>query len=629
MIKSLIGKELAEHWASMILISLFMCLGFMIVLSMIMFATDGGRPLEALRSFLMTFVILTSLILGNRLVVKEYQSQTQLFLEALPLTRLGMITTKYVFGLLVILLPTLTMFGLVALMSQRIDDLTPRFLAILVSKTVAFASLAYSFFFLMGLLGRYRVAIYILIVILAFVLDNFTQLELQRFAPFALVDSRFAYERQIFPTQDLLVTASLIAGCVLMIGLLTVVREGNVASMLAEKMSYREKIVMTCLIFGVLACLTVFDERIFKRPFDLPNSLIAKSEITDVKITDPGSDRNGKAQRLVDTVANEVTELASYLDVKNLPPIFLVHRSDLDFDQFERGNLENADGVLVRANFYHDDWNSQEFLSWFAKELINATSQDRNMTESVRWVLDGFPFFWANKRGYIHSGADAYKRDVRVAYAMKKGFSKDDFSQWLTYRERVGRDIAEAMAWNGLESIKSRTSENQIRRFLQRILDPDVPSDIRSTVHIYTNSVRRVAKQELKLNDSDIFELWVARAKEVMNSHDAALEKIPELNGSVKYEKISTGSRKVSFEFDCVPPPEDGKFFVKYTELPLFDFEIAKSDEQVETLFYDKHNRSSLGPTFSRRSRFMYTFAVFSDVLGCELISGWRREEMP
>lgn len=492
MIKSLVGKELAEHWASMALIALFMCIGFLVALSREMFASDGSRPYEALQFFLITFVIVSAMILGNRLVVREYQGKTQLFLEALPLSRLGMITTKYLFGLLIILLPTLLMFGLVTLLSLRIDDLSGQFMAIVLSKTVLFAMSMYSFFFLMGLMGRYRVAIYILMTILAVVLSQFTKIEFDRFGPFALIDSRFAYERLVFPTSEVIVTALLIGACLVVIGLLTVTREGNVAAMLAEKMSYREKIFVTCLVFCIAACLMIFEEQVFKVPFDLPDALVASANVTEVKISNPGKEKQQKAQSIANSVAAEVSELVKFLSIEKLPPIFLVQRSDLDSNQYERGVLKNADGILIRANFQHADWLEQDFLSWFAGELIVATSEERTLAEPVRWVQDGFSFYWAQRQGYSHNNADTSKRDARVAYAMSLGFDKNDYHKWLTYRERVGDDIAEAMAWNGLETIRSIKGDEATRKFISRVLDPDVAADIRASIHAFTNSVGQV-----------------------------------------------------------------------------------------------------------------------------------------
>ncbi len=137
MIKSLIVKEIFQHWTSILLIVLLLGVGFVVVLSHGIMATDAGRPLDSLRTFLFTFLVLACLILGNRLVVGEYQAKTQLFLEALPLTRLGMIVTKYLMGLTIVLFAALTAFGIAAVLSSQIDDLTSRFLSILLSKTLS------------------------------------------------------------------------------------------------------------------------------------------------------------------------------------------------------------------------------------------------------------------------------------------------------------------------------------------------------------------------------------------------------------------------------------------------------------------------------------------------------------
>ena len=240
---ALIVKELREHWLPLLLIAGIMAVGFLLILAGVML-DDSGSRLEAVRRFLIALLPLGVLVLCNRLVVREYQSKTQLFLESLPVSRGRMIAVKYLLGLALVFLAVSLVFALAILVSLRSETLTGRFVGIVSARVYTFSWCLYSFFFLMGLMGRYRVAIYVFGILGLFALDALTQVELARFGPFVLVDDQFAFERVVFPRQALLVSLASGSVLVLLTLVLSLIREGTVATLLAEKMSHREKITV-------------------------------------------------------------------------------------------------------------------------------------------------------------------------------------------------------------------------------------------------------------------------------------------------------------------------------------------------------------------------------------------------
>ena len=82
---ALVSKELREHGvvvAAAIAISALALAGLLMQLSDL-----GGRFLALLR-FTPTMGILLAMVAGNRLFAREYAGKTQLFLEAIPVSRL-------------------------------------------------------------------------------------------------------------------------------------------------------------------------------------------------------------------------------------------------------------------------------------------------------------------------------------------------------------------------------------------------------------------------------------------------------------------------------------------------------------------------------------------------------------
>lgn len=626
MTASLILKELRQHWLAFLLVVGLTGLG-VLVLSASAALEEAGSMLDVLRRFLLTFYLIAALVLCNRLVVREYQSQTQLFLEGLPISRLRMVVVKYVIGALVLLAMMTATFAFALLLSLRNEQLTPRFLLLVSARAYCFAWCVYSCFFMMGLLGRYRVVLYVFAILGAAAIDGVTKVELSRFGPIALVDDQFAYERYESPTQALLVTLGLTAGFIAVTLVLSQVREGSVAALLAEKMSHREKVFMSTLVLGFMFAVTVFDERAKKEPFDLPAALIATADHVTVKVSLGASSDEERGQQLAQTVADEVAALQKYLQIEELPPIFIVQRRDMDADRFERGILDGAEGLLVRANFLSSNWKDGRFVSWLMRELLILASDERVKLEANMWVLDGFSLYWTCRSAEAQL-SDYATLELRAAYGAERGFTTDDAENWLTYRERVGEDIAAAVAWSGLISLQETKGEAACQAFLRAILDCEVPSDVRAVWHEWQQPLPQVIAREANMPYEEFLAIWSDDLQARKRSRSTDLARVPTLNGSVTFDALSPSTRIVKFNVTCEPPPPQGRFTLLHAELPPFDDEVPESELHREELEYERERSGELPGSFARGTRFYATFAVRVEQLDCEIISGWSRREM-
>jgi hypothetical protein len=626
MTAALILKELRQHWLAFLLVAGLAGVGLLVITAFTAFQGMAGSLLDALGLFLRTLFVITALVLCNRLVVQEYQNKTQLFLQSLPISRLHMIVVKYLFGLLLLISMVTVAFVILVLLSARNEELTTRFVLILAARTYSFSWCVYSGFFMMGLLGRYRVAIYLFAMLGAMAIDTLTKLDLSRFGPFALLDDQFAYERFDWPTQALYVTLGLATTFVAVTLVLSLVREGSVASLLAEKMSHREKVFMTVLLFGFVFTVGVFDEQAAKQPFDLPDALAEQVDDVTVKVSLGASADEERGRQLARKVANEIAALQEYLQVEQFPPIFIVQRRDLDAQRYERGMLDGAEGLLVRANFVDDQWQNGRFLAWLIRELILLASDERVKFEPNMWILDGFAPYWTcHDTGSKH--AEYATLDLRAAYGMERGFTSDDATHWLSYRERVGEDIAAAVAWSGLMSLRESQGEPACRAFLQAMLDCDVPGDVRGVWHEWRNPLPKVMASEAGLPYDQFVAAWSNDLESRRQSRMEDLARIPELSGTIHFASTSASTRIVNFDFKCDPPPESRFTLVHFT-LPPFDHELPISELHREEFLYESQRSGELPGSFARGTRFGSTFAVWVDQLGCEIISGWTRREM-
>jgi hypothetical protein len=627
MILTLLRKELRQHWWAFLIIGAASALGYLMILGSITAQGQAGTPFAGLRLFVILIGSAAAVVLCHRLVVVEYQAKTQLFLEALPMSRWRMVTIKYCLGLAVMGLIVGLAFGLTCLLAWHYQLLSLRFTAIVAARVFSIVWFVYSFCFVMGLMGRYRLAIYITLLLGILILAETTALDVKRFGPFALLDQTFAYENEVVPWADLRMTLLMGLACSLAAFGLSLIREGSVATLLAEKMSHREKIFVAVLILGFTWTGTLLGEKQMKIPFDLQGAAAEQGDGVLVKVASPAGADDPGARRLARRVATELVAAREYLGLARLPSVYITSRSDLDANRFERGELERGEGVHVRANFNATDWRDDPFMAWLMREVLIVATDSRVKLESKRWVLDGFALFWSS-----HPIAPARIEDdkalaLRALYGIESGFTLQDLQHWLTFNERMGDDIAAGVAWSGLKSLAMHQGDERCRRFIQSVLAAGEPKDLRALFK--TEPLDRLLRQRAGEGLQEFFDEWQKDLDAIRPALAEDLAKLPRLRGQVDSILLSANSRKVRFLARIEPrPAADVRYSFLYHRLPAFDEEVSpRAIERVQNS-YIQRPEDELPGTYSRGTRLYSTFSIEVPALGCAVISGWRREAL-
>jgi hypothetical protein len=96
---ALVRKELRQHFMFLLLTLLVISAATLITFVVVQLSGASGNPYDALKICVVIYVPFMSWMLSNLLVIHEYRSKTQLFLEVLPLSRASMLLTKYFLGL--------------------------------------------------------------------------------------------------------------------------------------------------------------------------------------------------------------------------------------------------------------------------------------------------------------------------------------------------------------------------------------------------------------------------------------------------------------------------------------------------------------------------------------------------
>lgn len=624
---TLLGKELRQHWLAFLALAGLCLLALGGIVAWLMRASQVASVFEPVRMFLMFGVPLTAAILCGRLVVAEYQAKTQLFLEALPVSRIHMVLVKFVFGLVALLAMVLTTLAVAAVAGRRHEAMTGQFALNLTVSAAAHALFWFTFFFTTGLLGRYRWPLMILLVCAVYAVSVGTAWDVSEFGPFKLLGDRFAFEREATPVQALR-EALLAAGGLAAVGFaLALVREGNVSALLAERMSQREKVFVSVVLLTTVAVLGTVSAKTKHEPYRLPDAVEVVVRGVVVKVAGP----EAKARPLAEFLAGEMAELREYLALDALPTVMITRRSDLDANKFERGKISNAEGFLVRLNYDAEEFDRGRFVAWLAGEVVNHRLHGRAGREPRRWVLDGFGEFWRRRARSSASLAEEPELALRALVGFgESGVDAGALAAWLTTRERVGEGVAAGMAWSGLRTIERARGAEACRDFLRSVLGRRLPQDVRA-VWRDRGTVAARLRRAAGWTEKELIAAWNGELKVARAALADELAKVPRPELKLKLVAATPETVVVRYRVAFAPvvssPTGEVEYRLRYLELPplneALEEDLLKDELHREALA--KAGEHELPATFPRGGRLVVGAAVFAPALGCDVISGWRR----
>ncbi|MDB6155665.1 MAG: hypothetical protein JWL90_4118 [Chthoniobacteraceae bacterium] len=477
MIRGLLEKELRQHSLTFFCLILTLAGGLTLIMGNRVVHLSGGTTLFALQVLHYTFVPMACFVLGQVLIAIEFRQKTQLFLEGLPLPRWRMIAVKYALGLTLILTAVGLVLALAVWKGRGSDAMTGRFLLALVLRSGFWSWFIYNLFFAFAFLGRYRLLFFV-IGLIGWAALSEANVPLANFAPFQLIGGRFSYERHVIPVRDILLTggfAVLLLGFGFFLGL---VRDASLATMLSEKMSYREKMTISFLAFGAVMIFGMNLERLKRlAPVQIPGAIeVLRGGIrvgVSAAVDTPTPEEEAAIASTAARLGRELSELAAYLHCETMPPLFVVHRRDLAEGLFENGALEFKQGLMVRVNLTAKEFKPDLLLRWIVREELLVKSQKRLELERNAWVLDGFTEWWP-KRGISA---------LQIAEEMKtvpSDFSAPDLTHWLSFRKRAGEEKARSLACTAVRLLGTLHGEETRRTFLASVLGHAVQKDARA-----------------------------------------------------------------------------------------------------------------------------------------------------
>ncbi|GAB4194954.1 MAG: hypothetical protein OHK0013_00620 [Sandaracinaceae bacterium] len=488
-LSALLRKELAQHAAVIGLVLLLSPLAWVFFLLATLGAPTTISYTEIHVSFMRVVLVPLAFAVGNRLVVTELYGRTQLFLEALPVGRSEPFVVKWILGALVLVgVGLASMLGAVAVASAR-EPIDTGFLLSLGARTIVFTLTLWSFLFTMGLLGKLRVPIYLVLSLVLVVLVETTELELLRLGPIALIGPDMPLSRAGVPWSETLVSLGIALGFVMTAVVLLSVREGSLQEVLSKPMSSRELAMVGIASVTVLVVWTGLQPPPQPAPYQMSGEHVVRARSVPLVVGYARPEARAAAEALVAQLEPSLLSLRDAMGWSALPESRVVLRASLDGRTFEQAALRAGDGALVRANFLPE---ARPDLVGLEAALVRALLDDRShgraRFEPQAWVRAGFPLWWAACGPHRARGSGCALSLERRAIAQlalhdsetgSRGVDRARIVAWDTLREEEGERVAESLGATGIATLARLGGASAPASFARALFGTWAPDDSR------------------------------------------------------------------------------------------------------------------------------------------------------
>ncbi|MDJ0840051.1 MAG: hypothetical protein QNK37_26300 [Acidobacteriota bacterium] len=623
----ILRKELREHWLAFLVLTILTGGLFLLILLGYYTNPNGPGVHEAYRAYLGLSSLVSGLVLSHFLVSKEYSGKTQFFLESLPVGRYQVFAAKWFLGLAVLLAIQLGMFALTSAIALSREPIEMKFVGIALARTAAWLLFTHTCFFAYGLLGRYRLFCVFVVFTGLVAIDNASQLRLFEIGPFGLINpNRFAVERDALPLYDLGITAFWSLGALLISLAMMATREGSLASGLAVKMSYREKVFIAGVMVAVIFSISVLESREKPEPYTLVDAMAVTDDKVQVHMAETGLLNNSAPREFLNWLHAELAGVKDFLDMERLPPVFITVRRDLDPDKYELGYLKGKDGLLARVHYDPESWDREAFLAWLLPILLNKATYGRAALERNHWLLDGFAFFWSQGREEDMESTGPLM--LRALYGTPEGITRTDLDQWLRFREQRGKSIAGSVAWSGLALLSRQYGADVLQNLLRRKLGQVPPVDARATVQEYRNALPTVFQELSGVGYDDFLSLWDRELRHHQRRMKESLSALPRLQGAVKLVQLSRDSHALEYKL-VEALDDDTRIRFNHTRLAYDSNTITPDDVYSEDMNAGRlATWQRLPQGFRRGTLLAWSFTMRSEILKCDIGTGWQRMEV-
>jgi len=587
---SLLVKDLREHRLAAIVLSAACLVVVVLLLAQNKAAAYSMSPFEVVRFSLISFLPLLALIVGNRLIVREYLSGTRLFVEALPVGNFLPLILKYLLGLAFILFIALGMVFLASQQSSIADDITLQYVQLIVIKTLVVASLYWSIVFCFSLCGYLRIALYLLLVGIVFLIAFIPSLDGAKLPPFALMDEQlFVYERDSVPWKDIQGTL-LISLLFTVAGFaLTRIGEGSVVERLAKPMARRDYVALGMLAATGLIIVATLAERNQRQPIEFTSEAVFRVTDPNVSVLYLDPQYEDSAKEIALRTSESLRQLQATLGLISVPTVRLSLSPSREKHEFD---YATHDGVFVTANWLeHDSYDTAILDSVVMHGVLSNQTQSRAMFEPYHWVLDGFTRWWVEQG--VRDSLPSHRAQLiaRALLVLQRDSNANQLvDRWQLLADKHSYPSAEALAWASLTYLEETSGRDAVFRLAREFLiEPmgstilDVANDRRESSALRFERVMSMPLEQFQ----EGWKQWLL-AQRNNAAVQSIINAIPAWSGQIATRQDTSGSLWLDGAYvrlnTVQPDAEIGEEFegtciMKHDYIGPFDNEFDVSDD--------------------------------------------------
>lgn len=591
---SLLGKELREHTLSLLMLACGLLVVVLILIAQQVSGEFNLSVLEIVRFSLMSVIPLIAIIVGNRLIVREYIGGTRQFVEALPVGNALPLIIKYCIGFIFINVLAAAVLLVAVMLSSQSEGLDNRYLALVLTKTLTLSTLLWSLVFFISITGRIRVICYVGLGMLLLFLINSPNFDQARLAPIGLMDRQlFVFEREIIPWAQLIQTWLLSVMLIAAGFILALVNEGSLIEKLSKPISKRD---MAVLVLVVLASVTIYQTlaktwEVETFEFATPNVVRFDDPPIAVMYLEPS--QLGRATEIADLLKSVLGQFKADLGLTQLPTVRIELNTELEHTEIEP---DLVSGVLVTANYLDYDAFEDKGIAYIAMHhSLLSLSNSRMDFETRHWILDGLSRWWAESGAAKIQDAQVQVNQVQgttaseinaeimalAVYAARR-YDKDTppLLLWQTLTDELGFEMADALSFSAIKYLEQeRGFESVIQLASDYVSEKVGNTSIESFKRLALSDEARFEKLTgwpLR----EFIQSWLAwlETQAQIDSVAAKLDAIPDLQAQVRSVVNEKGVRLFEGSYRAgknYKPGEYGQCVLRHQPTSAFDIETS------------------------------------------------------
>lgn len=514
----LLRKEFRQHgvWFAILLVITW---GLFLLVTLASLANGmGGGTFFGIGQGLIFLLIIPVYILGHLLVAMEFRNRTRLFLEALPLSRFRLVGVK---AFLALAIGTLMALGGVVVgiaISGGAEALSLKFAGILISSAVVWASFLVSVCFFISFLGRYKVAVILVLFFGLAWLADASPVPLTAFPPFGLIQ-RFGFERDVWPVEQLWQTGAFTVAFFAAAFVIGLAKEGSVAALLGEAMTYREKMLLGAGLAVAFFMISPWLEQ-KSEPFRIPGAVEETHEGVQVFVSPEELDRPVDEEiALASLLARRLAEKRDWLGIppEDFPVVYIVEHSGLEDEMIDWETLPDDRAVLMYAGYREEGFSNDKLFAYTMSVSLSAYTNERASRENRWWIVCGIEGLWEMETA--DEAAFAAREKVAFDTIEEHGFSVERLMGRALYSDEAGWREADAVAWMAFRYLVETVGMEKVQTLAREtVTDKVMRKDSRPVWRELLRSVPTVFKKTTGLS----LEEFVAGARAFIEAHPGA-----------------------------------------------------------------------------------------------------------